>query len=262
MKRVSQWRLIKLIALAGVLAIYEPSIASAQSFIGRYGPVKSSQYIAAHQNFQQSELLEKLASALSQGISLPSQVVLTVGECGISNAFYSPQHKAIVLCHELIAQMVQGLQRDFARIASSDEIANSVSGGVGFILMHELGHALIHLLDLPVLGREEDAADQIGAFFLLNSEIAPYGLAGALWFFRSKTLFYTRRHFSDEHSLGPQRQSNLACWAFGKDPERYQYLLQGRYLTRERAARCGPEYARLNSSVRKLLGDNVRLPPS
>lgn len=255
-------KLIGRIALASVLAACASQIASAQSFVGRYGPVKSPQYVRVHQNFQQGQFLEKLASALSQGITLPHQVVLTVGECGAPNAFYSPQRKAIVLCHELIAQMAQGLQRDFARVASRDEIANSISGGVAFILMHELGHALIHLLDLPVLGREEDAADQIGAYFLLHSEIAPYGLAGALWFFRSKTLIYTRRHFSDEHSVGPQRQSNLACWALGKDPRRYQYLLQGRYLTRERAVRCGAEYARLDSSVRKLLGDNVRLPPS
>lgn len=252
---------IGLVLVAGALAISAPEVAFAQSFVGKYGPAKSPQFVRVHQNLQRGQFLEKLATGLSQGITLPQQVVLTVGECGTQNAFYSPQHKAIVLCHELIAQMAQGIQRDFARVASSEEIANSISGGVAFILMHELGHALIHLLDLPVLGREEDAADQIGAFFLLHTDTAPYALAGALWFFRSKTLIYTRRHFSDEHSVGPQRQSNLACWALGKDPRRYQYLLRGGYLTRERAVRCGAEYSRLDSSVRRLLGDNVRLPP-
>lgn len=248
------------IALSCAILASVSGFSSAQSFVWKYGPVNSPQFVHIHQNLQRGEFLEKLAAALSQGITLPHQVVLTVGECGTRNAVYSPKHKAIVLCLELIAQIAQGIQRDFARVASSDEIANSISGGIIFILMHELGHALIHLLDLPVLGREEDAADQIGAFFLLHSNIAPYGLAGALWFFRSKTLIYTRRHFSDEHSVGPQRQSNLACWALGKDPHRYQYLLRGGYLTKERAARCGVEYSRLDSSVRKLLGGNVRLP--
>ena len=256
------WTIVKCIALAGALLISAvPESAHAQSFVGRYGPVKSPQYVSGHQALQRIRFLENLAALLSQLVTLPRQVVLTVGECREANAFYSPQHKAIVLCHELLAQVSEGIQRDFARIATSEEIANASAGGVTFILMHELGHALIHLLDLPVLGREEDAADQIGTFFLLNSDTAPYALAGALWFFRSSTLIYTRRHFSDEHSVGPQRQSNLACWALGRDPDRYQYLLRGGYLTRERAIRCGAEYSRLDSSVRRLLGNNVRFSP-
>lgn len=252
--------IVGIAALTCVLTI-PVSETNAQSFVGIYGSVRSQQFMLAHTHYKRIRFLEKMASMLSRGITLPHQVVLTIEECGKQNAFYNQQRRAIVLCHELIAYIAQGIQRDFARVASSDEIANAVGGGIVFVLMHELGHALIHVLDLPVLGREEDAADQIGAFFLLHSDNAPYALAGALWFFRQKILIYTRRHFSDEHSLDPQRQSNLACWAFGKEPHRYQYLLQGGYLTRERAVRCAVEYRRLDSSIRKLLGNNVRLPP-
>ena len=41
-----------------------------------------------------------------------------------------------------------------------------------FTLMHEMGHLLISELQLPVLGREEDAADQLGfmGLFLLQQE--------------------------------------------------------------------------------------------
>ena len=31
---------------------------------------------------------------------------------------------------------------------------------------HELGHALIHVLDLPTTGREEDAVDQLSTYIL------------------------------------------------------------------------------------------------
>jgi len=250
---------IELILVGSVLAISGLQVARAQSFVGKYGPAKSPEFMYVRQKLQRAQFLENLAASLSREIRLPQQVVLSIGECGNENAFYHPKHKAIVLCYELIAAIQRGIQRDFARISSitSEEIANATTGGFLFILMHEVGHALIHLLNLPVLGREEDAADQIGAFFLLQADNAPIFLAGALWFFRSKTLIYTRRHFSDEHSLGPQRQSNLACWALGKDPHQYQYLLRGGYLTRERAARCRAEYSQLNFSVRKLLGSNV-----
>lgn len=237
------------------------NVGFAQSFIGRYGDIKSARFQVIHQDLQRSQFLENLAAEMSRGIQLPQQVVISLGECGSPNAFYNPRFHVIVLCHELIEQVTNGILRDFSRVATQKEIADSISGGIGFIFMHELGHALIHVLEIPILGREEDAADQIGAYFLLTQSAAPYGLAGALWFFRPNTLIYTRRHFSDEHSIGPQRQSNLACWAFGKNPNQYQYLLRN-YVTRERAVRCGAEYRQLETSVRKLLGGHVQLPPA
>ncbi len=250
------------IAFVCALTLSVSELANAQSFVGKYGPVKSPQFQSVREVLQRGKFLEEIAATLSQGITLPHQVVLTIGECGKATAFYNPKFKAIVVCYELMSEMIQATQRDLSPLASRQEIEKLFSGGFGFILMHELSHALIHILDLPVLGREEDAADQIAAFFLLHTETSESDmmLEGAIWLFRSKTFLYTRRHFSDEHSVGPQRQSNLACWAFGKDPNRYQYLLRRGYLTRERAVRCGSEYTLLDSSVRKLLGSNVRLP--
>ena len=35
--------------------------------------------------------------------------------------------------------------------------------------MHEMGHALIDLYDLPVLGKEEDAADSVATVFLTRA---------------------------------------------------------------------------------------------
>ncbi|MEK9752119.1 MAG: DUF4344 domain-containing metallopeptidase, partial [Rhodospirillaceae bacterium] len=43
-----------------------------------------------------------------------------------------------------------------------------VTGNVVFTLLHEAGHALIHMLDLPTLGREEDAADNLAALRMIG----------------------------------------------------------------------------------------------
>lgn len=236
--------------------------ADGQSFTAQYSPAKTPGFDDFNRQLYQNHVLEDLADKLSSQISLPEPVTLTIAECGQANAFYNPQYHSIVLCYELVGQMANGIQRSFKKIASPQEINVAISGGLSFILLHELGHALIRILDLPLLGREEDAADQIGAYFILQSpgNSASSALAGALWFFRSdSSLFYTRRHFSDTHSLGPQRQSNLACWAYGKDPNRYQYLLVGKQLTDERSLGCADEYQKLNSTVHKLLGNNIRL---
>lgn len=254
-------RILMFILTAFCLALISTlTKAEGQSFIAQYSPAKTYVFDNFNRQLSQNHTLEDLAEKLSSQISLPEPVILTIAECGQANAFYSSQYRVIVICYELVGQMASGIQRSFKGIASPQEINDSISGGISFILLHELGHALIHILDLPVLGREEDAADQIAAYLILQSpgNSASSALAGALWFFRSESsLFYTSRHFSDTHSLGPQRQSNLACWAYGKDPIRYQYLLTGEQLTYERSLVCADEYQKLDRTVHKLLGSSV-----
>ena len=45
---------------------------------------------------------------------------------------------------------------------------DSVVGPTLEVFLHEMAHAVFELFRLPVLGREEDAADQIAAYMLLN----------------------------------------------------------------------------------------------
>ena len=52
-----------------------------------------------------------------------------------------------------------------------------VTANAEFTLLHEMGHLLISELKLPVLGREEDAADQLGfmgLFLLHERQIGPH----------------------------------------------------------------------------------------
>ena len=48
-----------------------------------------------------------------------------------------------------------------------------VLGNTVFILYHELGHALIDQLGLPVLGREEDAADNLASIMMIPEQADP-----------------------------------------------------------------------------------------
>ena len=57
-----------------------------------------------------------------------------------------------------------------------------VVGNIVFVATHELGHAVISELDLPVLGREEDTADVFAiltALRVVGSEFSHRILAGA-----------------------------------------------------------------------------------
>ena len=246
-------------ALALGLLLFVATPANAQSVTALYGPTKTERLTEFQQRLRSVQAVEALAMALSSGIRLSTPIRLETAECGNVNAFYVPGKRTITLCLELMAHVFDGIARERARSSTSENIARSASGAVTFVLLHELGHALIHALNLPILGREEDAADQISAFLILGfrPHDAMSGLDGAFWFLRAKSLFYTQRHFADEHSLDPQRKANLACWAYGKDPSLFQYVLTTRQLTLERSRRCEREYQQLASGVRRLLGDHL-----
>lgn len=224
--------------------------------------VRTPELREVQDDWRRGRVLESIAEYVSRKFSFNESLKLVSGECGQPNAYYMRDRKLLVLCLELFPDLADRLIRERGRKADRVEMGNLMAGALYFIVLHELGHALIDVQSLPVLGREEDAADQISAFLVLGDEELAPALAGAIWFFGPKATlfpgFYSQRHLSDEHSLGPQRAANIACWAYGRDPQRYAWALQAARVTSQRAARCADEYAQLDRSVRGLLKDAIR----
>ena len=89
-----------------------------------------------------------------------------MAECGDSNALFrpgQPQHHPVLRAGGRAA--AAGGQPPAGRPAERDDY---VSGVLSFVFLHELGHALIHELALPITGREEDVADQLAVASLLG----------------------------------------------------------------------------------------------
>lgn len=236
------------------------SAESAQpSVTYRYIPAKTTKGMQAEARAKQGRLLENLSGTLSKGLVLPQQLTLALGECRQSNAFYDSRHRAVIVCYELIDDISDRVSRDFSSKGRQD-LAREIGGGAFvFILFHELGHALIDLYKWPITGKEEDVADQFATYLILHTDqkSAFYGIQAAAWFNRKKEIFYSNRHFGDSHSLDPQRQFNVVCWAYGKDPQVYIRLAQQLHLPAQRAAGCRREYETMNGAITTLLKNNV-----
>ena len=81
--------------------------------------------------------------------------------------FYDPSTRTITLSYgfvEYVARLL--LDNNPALAQDQNELGKQWAAINGFILVHEFGHALVDLFDLPVLGREEDAADAMAAVFM------------------------------------------------------------------------------------------------
>src|SRR5262249_6829363 len=121
--------------------------------------------------------------------------------------------------------------------------------------LHELAHGIFDLLQIPVLGGEEQAADQFASFALsqLENQVARRMLIGATYFFGAEhRLPTTIDELSDEHGTMVQRFFNKLCLAFGSDTSAFKDLRDKKILPLARAAGCLREYEQIKSAYSKL----------
>lgn len=135
-----------------------------------------------------------------------------------------------------------------------------VSDNTVFTLYHELGHALIDLLEVHVLGREEDAVDALAV--LLSSdgrtpEAADAMIASAAESFAILDEWAAAEGeelvFWGEHSLDPQRFYNIICLYYGGEPDALSDLADDAALPEERRELCIEERAQVEHAWRAVL---------
>ena len=139
-----------------------------------------------------------------------------------------------------------------------------VLGNTLFVMAHEMGHALISEMNMPVLGREEDAADSFAVVTALNmhSGFSERVLieAGKGWVLSSKRdkKQGNALAFYDEHGLDLQRAYNVACMMVGSDPEKFKELAKEVKLPEERQKSCVRDYKTTTWSWDEMLKPHRR----
>jgi hypothetical protein len=238
-----------------------PGVADMGDFTIRFQtPKKNYKGPAPKRPLIDKQYLERLVSSLNESLALRVDVNISFEDCkgDEGDAYYEDETHQIVICYAL----VEDYQKIFARkIKDRQKLKDAVEGAVVSTMFHELGHAVIDVWSLPVTGKEEDAADQISTLTLLDrsergEEMA---LTGALSFMLFAELDKgEEKIYWDEHSLDEQRFYDNICLIYGKDPEKYSYLVRQAILPEERAAICPEEFARIKRSWETLLAPYVK----
>lgn len=212
-----------------------------------------------------SRAIERVAAIVNKRIALPRDLPIYItGELDLGPA-YLPDLKLddgsvqsfIVFPGSFLIDEMSMLKRYLRGEALKPRTAMIWANQ--FVTAHELGHALVHQLDLPVTGKEEDAVDGFAAYLLTNDK--RFGIKpalGATLLFDAMASTPTERDYADEHSLTQQRVYQFLCWIYGSAPKQNRDLLGKGGLPRARAVRCRDEWRQLNRSWDRLLAPHLK----
>ena len=146
------------------------------------------------------------------------------------------------------------------------KLAEFVSGNILFVICHEVAHAAMTQMRLPVLGKVEDAADSFATLRLIRigSAFSRRVLAEATkgWFLSARRDQETgdKVVYYDEHGLDQQRAYQIVCLMVGSDKDKFKDLASETKLPEDRQDSCAQDYSDASYAWDFLLKPHLRSP--
>jgi hypothetical protein len=235
-----------------------PSSALAEP--GRFIAVQSLRY-GYYYDLMRNNMFSSLIPKITESIN-PELTVITK-ECGVINAFYSRNDKTIVVCYELLADSDNFIKSNYHNYSIATQ--SYMELGVFFsVFLHELGHAIIDIKHVPIIGGEEDVADRISIMMLLpyinkHPNEGKTMLIGYLSYNWSRRvglfgkLLSGSNLYADVHALNEQRVYNVLCLAYGSNPALFADTAKQFNVPTTRLQGCPIEFVTASRSLSELL---------
>jgi len=199
---------------------------------------------------------------------LPEDLYIKAVSCnGIPNAYFfrEDDKPTIRICYEYLRSVRETIPKEPTPEGITPREA--FVGQLLFTIAHEFGHAAFDIYNLPVLGRQEDAADQFAAWLLLQfgGERAHRVIRGAAWAYNqyfknlkdNPKVTVPLAALSSDHGTPAQRFYNLACISYGYDAKVFAVVVERGYLPAARAKVCEYEYSNLSYAIKTLIGPHM-----
>jgi hypothetical protein len=166
-------------------------------------------------------------------------------QCDAINSFYVD--RTLTICYELVAWLEKVAP---ATVTPDGFITRqaAITGGVVGTMLHESGHMMFDMFNVPVFGREEDAADETASFLAMqfNKDVERMLIKGIVYQWavqKDPEASAPMSVYSDEHGTASQRMYNSLCLAYGGDPQTFQEFIDKGYLPKARAANCANDFS-------------------
>ncbi len=177
-------------------------------------------------------------------LRLPHKIKIETDQCNAERRPYIPGGP-VTICYEMIDK-IESTAANFQNPAQRQSV---IVGTFTVAVLHELAYAVFDVLQVPVWGREDDAADRLAAFVLMqfSEKVAQTTMVGAAEFFLASHRTWTGSAFAVATSPAAQRFYNILCIAYGGDHQDFGGWAQshnGRdpLIPARRARQCHYEY--------------------
>ncbi|MCF6302442.1 MAG: DUF4344 domain-containing metallopeptidase, partial [Devosiaceae bacterium] len=160
-------------------------------------------------------------------------------------------------------------QSELAQILADRNLDKSVRYVINnslFTMYHEVGHLLVDKHQWPVLGREEDVADNFATYILLTQRRRSFheALKDSALGWKLEDQAYGRRNnpsdYYNEHSLDLQRAYQIVCMMVGEDRDTFYQTAQEWRIDRDRQVGCRADYQQISRSLESLLSPHLNTP--
>lgn len=152
------------------------------------------------------------------------------------------------------AQDLSGLSKQ----ERADTLRFATNNGL-FTLYHEVAHLLIDKLGLPILGKEEDAADNIATWMLLEqktpdaNQALEDSVAGWVLTGRSYGDYFAGDDYVSGYSPDRHRAMQIACLMVGADGAAFRRMARAYDIPADRQETCFYDYELMDRTLDGLL---------
>ncbi|MGF1765486.1 DUF4344 domain-containing metallopeptidase [Aliivibrio kagoshimensis] len=245
---------LKTLLLSAFLFISSGSLYANETVTIEYLKPNDAQEQQYKEIIENSPTVAQVQQLITQNFALSRPLLITFG--GEEGPLFDPQLNQIFVPYHFLTEIEARFSKE-KYSESGVSVETAVMDSLVHTLLHEFGHALIAMHDLPVLGKEEDAVDGFANIMLIAhfKEGAEMVISAAdLFDFESSDRTeLSAPDFWDEHSLDLQRYFTSICHVYGSDPDKYDELLKSEEMLEERGEFCLQEYNNLEFSWYSLL---------
>jgi hypothetical protein len=236
-----------------------------------YDPPKDPKHQMLYERLRENRALETLQEMLGP-IILPVDLTIRTKGCdGLSVSWYDTPNSmpTITMCYELLQNIIRTTTEQEVRPGVTQH--DAIVGQFLFWSLHETGHAVFDIFQVPLLGREEDAADQFAGYLMLHfgKEQARRWVEGAAYSAQEFMKdFAPLDNYASVHGLPQQRFYNLLCLAYGADPvlfadvthEMMNKMIEQGFLPKRRADNCRYEFQTFDHAFKTAIGPHIDIP--
>jgi hypothetical protein len=247
MKRTFRGAFIGLSLISAAIAATGPVMAQERTSGGRitveYEP---SLFFGINSAVKQEHVLEELQAFLSP-LRLPRDLKITTADCGALKSPYRAG-QPVKICYELINQITDAAKKIYPQDEGLQDVV--IVGAFMQAAFHEVAYAIFDILQVPIWGRADDAADRLAALIMVElgediEKVAIYGSTALFKWSATSATVWTGSSFADTASTDAQRYFNYLCIAAAADFPNFGGLVQNGTIPASRAGDCAHEFEQI-----------------